>query len=97
MKSISYDEQQFTEWLFRFGGPILAWGLMFLFFAFAGSVSEHEPTRTADASLAAPLIDDDVSIAASGMTRSLEPEPRDAVVDAHEALDPVGAGRNPAP
>ena len=94
MKSIPYDEQQFTEWLFRFGGPILAWGLMFLFFAFAGAVSEHEPTRTADASLAAPLIDDEVaSIVASGTGRSPEPEPRDASIDVHEALDPVGAGR----
>lgn len=99
MKITRYDELQFNEWAFRFGPPMLAWALVFTFFALAGSASHREPTQAADGATAVGPIEDDAAAAATVaavITSAGEPELRDPAVVAHEALDPVGVGRAPA-
>lgn len=56
MSSASYDERQVLEWTFRWGVPTFAWALVFTFFAFADSVSTHEPSQVAHAAPAASMV-----------------------------------------
>ena len=100
MQTTRHDDPQVTEWLFRIVLPACAWLGLFAFFAFAGWISQHEPTRMADAVvLSVPMIDD----AAAEPTRALEaavrsaPSLPDPATAAHEELDPVGAGRSASP
>jgi hypothetical protein len=100
MKPTPHDEMQLTEWLIRFGPAVLAWAGVIGFFAFAGSVSDDAPTRVAHAAPAVEMMDDEVAPITSlvlSETSTREPEPRDAAVIAHEALDPVGAGHSTTP
>jgi hypothetical protein len=100
MKPTPHDEMQLTEWLFRFGPAVLAWVAVIGFFAFAGSVADDAPRQMAHAAPAVGMMDDEVAPVTSlvlGEASRREPEPRDAAVIAHEALDPVGAGHSPTP
>ena len=100
MKTMRYEELETIEWYVRYGIPALAWAAMFAFFAFAGSVSRDESTPMADAAPALRLMADESAAgpaAALSGPSAREPALRDVAVVAHETLDPVGAGRSPAP
>ena len=55
MNDADKDASRALEWSLRFGIPMLAWAAVFVFFAFAGSVSPHEPVMAVGGGAAAPL------------------------------------------
>ena len=100
MKPTPYYEMPLSEWLIRFGPVLIAWAALFVFFSFAGAVSDVAPTQTSDSAFAVGTMDDEVAAVTTlvlSETSTREPELRDAAVAAHEALDPVGAGHSTTP
>ena len=100
MKTTHYDERELTESLNGHAGPALVWAALFAFFAIAGVSSHDESRQMANAAPALQVMADETADGpAMGVSTPSagELELRDAAVVVHEALDPVGVGRNTTP
>lgn len=100
MKTTRWAEWETIDWRFLYVVPLLAPTAFFVIFALAGLVARDEPKRVANAKPAVELMADEV--AAGPVPLFSAPSERslalpDATVVAHEALDPVGTGRNTTP
>ena len=100
METTRYDEREVAEWLSRHRAPALVWAALIAFFALAGASSRDEPRQMANAAPAVQLLSnetDGVPDLVLSVPSARKPALRDSAVVAHEALDPVGVGLNPAP
>jgi hypothetical protein len=61
MNHTEKDDSRTIEWSFRVGIPVLAWVAVFAFFAFADSVSPHEPVTAIDGRATVPVGADPVA------------------------------------
>ena len=100
MKATRRAEWGTIDWRFRYGVPLLVPTAFFVLFALSGLVARDEPKQVADAKPGVELMADEVAagpVALSSAPSERTPALRDAAVIVHEALDPVGTGRNTTP
>jgi hypothetical protein len=100
MQVIQNDEQQIQGWLSRLTLPALAWAVLFVAFAAAGSMVSSQAARiAAEASVVSPM---DTGAGADlapvlAPVAAADPAVPDPATAEHEALDPVGAGHSTTP